>query len=88
VDVNTVGELIDWLAGQPRGRIVVMSSDAEGNSFSPLADAGESLYVAESTWAGDIYPTPEDIADDDQYTDEDDGAPDEAVRVVLLWPTN
>ncbi len=79
MDGNTVGELIDWLAGQP--------SDAEGNSCSPLADAGESLYVAESTWAGDIYPTPEDIAGDDRYTAEDE-APGGAIRVVVLGPTN
>ena len=88
MDVNTVGELIDWLATQPRDRIVVMSSDAEGNRFSPLADAEESMYVAESTWSGEIFPTSEDIAGDDRYTVEDDGAPDEAVRVVVLGPTN
>jgi len=89
MNVNTVGELVDWLlATQPRDRPVVMSRDAEGNGFSPLADADESMYVAESTWAGDVYSTPEDIADNDALTLDDDGAPDEAVRVVVLWPTN
>ncbi len=87
MDVNTVGELIDWLATQPRYRIVVMSRDAEGNGFSPLADAGDAMYVAESTWAGDVYPTPEDIAGDDRYTAEDE-APGGAIRVVVLGPTN
>lgn len=86
MDVNTVGELIDWLATQPRYRIVVMS-ERGGNGFSPLADVGEAMYLAESTWEGAIFPTPEDIASDDRYTAED-GAPDGAIRVVVLGPTN
>jgi hypothetical protein len=49
LDLNTVGELIDWLATQPRDRPVILSSDAEGNSYSPLADAEEAMYTAETT---------------------------------------
>ena len=87
MDVSTVGELIDWLATQPRDRIVVMSRDVEGNRISPLTNADEYMYVAEPAWGGDVYPTPEDIAGDNHFTAEDE-APDEAVRVVVLWPTN
>ena len=86
MDVNTVGELVDWLATQPRDRIVVMS-ERGGNGFSPLADVGEAMYLAESTWEGAIFPTPEDIAGDDRYTAEDE-APGGAIRVVVLGPTN
>jgi hypothetical protein len=90
-DVSTVGDLMDYLATQPRDRKIVLSKDAEGNGFSPLADAGESMYSAETTWSGDVHPTPEDLAEliagGGGWTEED-AAPDGAERVVVLGPVN
>jgi hypothetical protein len=83
----TVRELREALAGLPDDMLVVMSRDAEGNGYSPLVEASESMYLAETTWSGDLYPTPEDIAADAQLG-EDDEAPDDAVRVIALWPVN
>jgi len=83
----TVRELREALAGLPDDMLVVMSRDAEGNGYSPLVETSESMYVAETTWSGEVYPTPEDIADDEQLG-EDDEAPGDAVRVVTLWPVN
>jgi hypothetical protein len=59
-DLSTCGELADYLATQPRDRKIVLSKDAEGNGFSPLADAGVSMYTADSTWSGSVYLTPVD----------------------------
>lgn len=87
MDLTTVGELIDYLATQPRDQLIVMASDAEGNDYSPLAAADEAMYAADGTWSGDVYLTPEQRAakaDPDDWTE----APDDAVRVVLLEPTN
>lgn len=91
-DVSTVGELLDYLASQPRDRKIVMAKDGEGNGYSPLADAGEEMYVAETTWAGEVYLTPERHAElmadpASGYTDED-APPDDAERVVVLGPVN
>lgn len=70
----TVKQLRELLAECPDEAIVVLSKDAEGNSFSPLP-AGDGLsqgrYVASSTWSGEFR------SDD----------PDEVVA-VCLWPTN
>lgn len=94
-DVSTAGELADYLATQPRDRKVVIAKDAEGNGFSPLADAGESVYEADSTWSGQVYPTPEDVAEwvasgawseaeaADRYEPGED-----AERVIVLGPVN
>jgi hypothetical protein len=91
-EMRTVGDLLDYLATQPRDRLVVLEKDAEGNGYSPLADAREALYVADTTWSGQVYPTPEDKAEwvasgawtqqdaDDKYE------PDE--RVIVLGPVN
>ena len=38
MDLNTVGELIDWLATQPRDRPVVMASDAVAVEFDGTID--------------------------------------------------
>lgn len=90
----TVGELLDALADQPRDRLVIMSKDAEGNGFSPLADVSESMYLPDSTWSGETYPTDEfldaRLSDPDESEGwlEDDRAPADAVRVVELGPVN
>ena len=69
-----VKKLIKLLQAYDPNTEVVMSSDGEGNSYSPLADAGQGFYVAESTWSGDLYSEEE--------------KPDDAKEVVCLWPTN
>ena len=90
-EMGTVGELLDYLATQPRDRKIVLSRDAEGNGFSPLADAGVSMYAAESTWSGTVHPTPEDLAElmaGSGGWSEEDAAPDGAERVIVLGPVN
>ena len=92
-DISTVGELADYLATQPRDRRVILRKDAEGNGHSPLADAWEAMYAAECTWAGDTYLTPEELAEEMagsnlQGWSEDDAAPDDAERVIVLGPVN
>lgn len=86
-DLRTCGELMDYLATQPRDRKIVMSKDAEGNSYSPLADADEAMYVADSTWSGDIYITPEELAEKANPADWTE-APEDAERVVVFGPVN
>jgi hypothetical protein len=90
--VNTVGELADFLATQPRDRPIVLRKDSEGNGHSPLADAWEAMYAADSTWSGETYLTPEDLAEamaapGTDWTEED-AAPGDAERVVVLGPVN
>lgn len=91
-DMSTVGELLDYLAAQPRDRKVILRKDAEGNDHSPLADAWEAMYAADSTWSGETYITPEELAEElarpvTNWTEED-AAPDDAERVVVLGPVN
>lgn len=83
----TVADLLAFLHTQDPDMQLVMSKDAEGNGYSPLAGVETAMYLAETTWAGDIYPTPEEIASED-YLSEEDGAPDGAVRVLVLGPVN
>jgi hypothetical protein len=90
--VGTVGDLMDYLAAQPRNRRIILQKDAEGNGHSPLANAAEAMYAAESAWAGETYLTPEDLAAElarpgTLWTAED-AAPGDAERVVVLGPVN
>lgn len=72
----TVGQLREWLAHIPDDTEIVMSKDAEGNAFSPLAHVEpDARYVPETTWSGWV-----------PCSDEPD--PDGMQRVVMLWPTN
>ena len=93
--MSTVGELLDYLATQPRDRKVILRKDAEGNGHSPLAEAWEAIHVADSTYSGEVYPTDEDVAEwvasgawsekdaADRYEPGDD-----AERVIVLGPVN
>lgn len=82
-----VGELIKILSEQDPDRIVVVSRDAEGNSYSPLSGLWTGTYVADTTWSGSIGL--EGLSDELQeagYTEEDvaeDGQP-----AIVLQPVN
>lgn len=85
-DLTTCGELADYLAVQPRDRKIVLRKDAEGSGHSPLADAWEAMYSADSTWSGETYPTPEDLVGTEPG--EYNPGPDDAERVIVLGPVN
>lgn len=70
-----VKELRELLEELDDDMIVVMSSDGEGNNYSPLYDGGECTYVAETTYSGEVY-------------DENDEEAKEGVDALVLWPTN
>jgi len=70
-----VSELIAALKELPQEHQVIMSCDAEGNSFSPACEIGTYLYVPTTTWDGDII-NKEDFEDGDEE------------NAVCLWPTN
>ena len=72
----TVKELKEKIATMPDDSIVVMSCDAEGNGYSPLAEARTGKYDAETKWHGSYCAG-----------DEDDGTT-AGVPCVALWPTN
>lgn len=79
-----VKELRKILKNYPDDMIIVMSSDPEGNSFSPLFDTSVNMYLAEGVWYGSIYVMNGDIGTLG-YTEED-RAPEEAVPALVLWP--
>jgi len=83
----TVKELIEELQAVDPGRLVVMSSDVEGNSHSPLCDLSTGAYAAESTWAGEYgleKLTPED--EEAGYGEED--VLEDGVPALCLHPVN
>lgn len=67
---------------------VIVQKDSEGNGYSPLAGTDENcIYVAETTWSGEVY--------DSTWTAEDaDMSEDEWAkmlknpRCVVLYPVN
>lgn len=83
-----VGQLRAELEGLSDDMIVVISKDAEGNHFSPLTESGQSMYLPTTTWFGDTYPTPEQIANSAFGYTEEDEAPEDSVRALVLWPVN
>ncbi|MFF7184670.1 hypothetical protein ACFZAR_05425 [Streptomyces sp. NPDC008222] len=65
---------------------VVLSTDAEGNGFSPLSVLDDALYLAHNSFNGEWYATDEMRTQNPE--NEWDEAPSEAKPAVFLWPTN
>lgn len=84
----TVGELRQFLNSYPDELQVIISTDGEGNNYSPLAGADEALYVAETSWYGEVYMTNAQVDGAPNYYTDEDRAPEDAVGVILLWPVN
>lgn len=90
-----IKELIKMLQEiENQDALVVVSRDAEGNSFSPLAEPTYEenwKYFPETTWSGEMCMT----ALTDEYiqqgfTDEDvvDDRTNRGQLAVVLWPIN
>ncbi len=82
-DVTTLGGLArllrELLLTHPEDTPVILSQDAAGDTYSPLADYSTGRYEPDSTWAGD-------------FTSEgsfEDGPPEEYGNpAICLWPTH
>lgn len=85
-NAGTVADLIGTLQQLEPDALVVLSKDGEGNAFSPLASYGVGSYIPDSTWSGEFHSTPKPGDDPEDYPDYSDD-PD-AVKAVVLWPTN
>ncbi len=81
-----VSDLINILSEQDPDAEVVLSSDGEGNSYSPLADYSIGAYDADTTWGGQFGASElTEEMEREGYTKED---LIEGVKAVCLWPTN
>lgn len=82
-----VKDLIEQLKLHNPEDIVIMSSDSEGNSYSPLSSIYTGSYKAENSWRGEVgisELTPELIKIG--FTEED--ILEDSVPCVILGPTN
>lgn len=83
-----VKELIEILKNLPKNTQVIMSKDAEGNTFTPLDEVEtNNIYVPESSWYGNIYHESWS-AEDAMETEEGWNEILKQPRCVVLWPIN
>lgn len=85
----TVGELKTLLSGFPDDYHVVLSSDGEGNRYSPLSAGDPGFYVPDSTWSGEVHQEMGDALDlnENDPTYHHDLSV-ESANCVVLWPVN
>lgn len=83
-----VKEFIEKLQRQDPERVVVLQSDPEGNSFSPLDSFWIGAYRPVTTWSGEAgldELTEQDI--ESGYCEEDVFDEEGDVRALFLRPT-
>jgi hypothetical protein len=84
----TVKELREALKQYPDDMEVIVQSDSEGNSYSPLYCVdGNAVYIAREPWYGDVFST--DWTSDEADMDEEEW--DEMLRMprsLILVPVN
>ena len=70
-----VQELIELLkkVDEPN-RIIVLSSDAEGNKYSPLGHIELGRYLEENKYRGEVYPDKADVKD--------------SIKSLIIYPSN
>lgn len=73
-----VKELKEKLKDVPDDYQVVMSSDAEGNSYSPLYEIDVVMYVPENTYMGEVWDKEWTAEMEEEYKE----------NAVAMWPTN
>lgn len=67
---------------------VILQKDGEGNNYSPLEGVDENcVYIAETTWYGDVYDTSW-TAEDADMNEEDWQEILAKPRAVVLYPVN
>lgn len=69
-----VSEFIELLQKLPQESLVVMSKDAEGNSYSPFYGTTQGSYLKENSWSGEVF-----FSED---------RPKNTESCIVLWPTN
>jgi hypothetical protein len=79
-----VRELIEELQKENPEAEVIMSSDAEGNSYSPIYGFEVGRYQAENAWSGTFYGQ-RDLDPDDEYYSPPEG---DSIEALALFPTN
>lgn len=86
----TIGDLKELIKDLPDTMQVIMSSDGEGNSFSPLDSHAVGKYTPESTWQGEWWqdPTGEPGFNPEDWDEEDLTAPEDGVDAICFWPVN
>lgn len=82
-----VSELIAILSEQDPDAIAIVSSDAEGNHYSPVSSVGEMGYVADTPYSGETYIWELDHDLVEAGFTEEDTHPD-AVKALVIYPTN
>lgn len=85
----TVQELRDALKDLPDDMQVILQKDGEGNGYSPLAAVdADAIYVADSTWSGDVYSTSWTADEADFETAEWEEFKRDSPRACILTPVN
>jgi len=87
-----IKDLIEELQKLNPETLLVMSSDSEGNAYSPVSvPISVGHYFPDSSYSGDFYEgTLEELVADGDYDSVEEAQEDmqHAIPAVCIWPVN
>ena len=85
MNIKELKELINDL---PDDMDIIMSSDSEGNNYSPLSNVDPNyIYIPDNSWSGDVYSTNWTADDVCMIDDEWLSLKSSHPKVLILHPT-
>lgn len=90
VNITTLMQMLSELLAEHGDLDIVLSSDGEGNSYSPITQGYTvGWYVPDCTWSGEFHSDDEIEECTEEYDDEDkEHFREYGVRAMILWPVN
>jgi hypothetical protein len=84
-----IKQLKEAIKNLPDDMEIILQKDAEGNGYSPLRGADKNcIYIAETTWCGEVYSTKRSAEDNGFEEDEWKQIKKKHPRALVLFPIN
>lgn len=87
LDLSVLRKLVNqnW-RNLPGTTLVILSSDPEGNDYSPFAEYERARYTPTDAFVGDVFPLKKELEEDEELRELYDHIPDNVVPALVLYP--
>lgn len=87
LDLSALRKLVNqkW-RNLPGATLVILSSDPEGDGYSPFAEYERARYAPTDVFVGDVFPLKKELEEDEELRELYDHIPNNVVPALVLYP--